>query len=737
MGSSDEVTHDPLDISSTEGDTIIESEKKNTVKDPSVVKGKRSSKLSLTNQRLKRGGSTTVKLRIVRKTKVRKDILNVDQSRSAYFLKVNGAGLFEKETYNSQYLSQSKYDLLISAFRMLEKYQYLLAEKADIKRIGHSNDEEKKEYESALNRNEVEKDKLVLTNTLQFPPQKTKVHVFFESHKHYLNGYRKKETKKGSRLFRLKTLPKKKYYPTSVLTELEQSSFKGECFSLEESFDAIYELYKKYSKTNSTIDVSKKKQFSTFVAKKIPTVSNEMARMFHEALVFESKVVGVGRENDINVSDGKRFEESLKEGNTHHVDIINPVTKRSPITMCEVTPVEKRLDQKSAKGTLISNKTKSSNLPVDHSPTEGTLILKSSEGPLIRNETQSPITICEVTPAEKTFDETSAEVTLIPNKGKSSSNTLHDDSPVEETLVDISDEGPIVVNDTFSPIIMCEGTPAEKTFDEKSSELAFILNNTKSSTSPCDDSSAEETHSEKSGKETLILNATKSPISMCKVMPPAEKAFVEKVVERPVTMKKTTTSSISGEQHGVEKECTVCTTSQGVVNSAISVEGDLSCDNKNTKDSLVQNSKEVMAGDAGFSHNVDQEPSILHYDRTTVLSAMIFGGVQLYKTTDYKFHYVGLVLSHSRFIEVQEVSSLFNRQHVTDAIFYMLNRCPHPPQHICFQRDGVWMNEYRYDLNTLESLDAYVIEGDNDYMYRPLKFGSKVRVIFDHIYRNN
>ena len=128
--------------------------------------------------------------------------------------------------------------------------------------------------------------------------------------------------------------------------------------------------------------------------------------------------------------------------------------------------------------------------------------------------------------------------------------------------------------------------------------------------------------------------------------------LVEKAAERLATRKKTSTS-ISGEQHGVEKESTVCTTSQGVVNSAISVEGDLSRDNKNTKDSLVQNSKEVMAGDEVFSHHVDQEPSIMHYDRTTVLSAMVFGGVQLYKTTDYKFHYVGVVLSHSRFIEVQ------------------------------------------------------------------------------------
>ena len=99
MGSSDEVTHDPLDISSTEEYTIIESEEKNPVKDPSFVKGRRSTKLSLTNQRLKRGGSTTVKTKIVSKTKVRKDILNVVRSRSTYFLKVNHAGLFERERH--------------------------------------------------------------------------------------------------------------------------------------------------------------------------------------------------------------------------------------------------------------------------------------------------------------------------------------------------------------------------------------------------------------------------------------------------------------------------------------------------------------------------------------------------------------------------------------------------------------------------------------------------------------
>ena len=99
MGSSDEAKHDPLDSSSTEGDTIIESQKKNPVKHPSFVKGRRSIKLSLTNQRLKRGGSTTVNTKIVSKTKVMKDILNVVRSKSTYFLKVNNAGLFERERH--------------------------------------------------------------------------------------------------------------------------------------------------------------------------------------------------------------------------------------------------------------------------------------------------------------------------------------------------------------------------------------------------------------------------------------------------------------------------------------------------------------------------------------------------------------------------------------------------------------------------------------------------------------
>ena len=138
-------------------------------------------------------------------------------------------------------MSQSKYDFLISAFRKLEKYQLLLAENADIKRTGYSNEEEKKNYENALDVIEVEREKLVLMNILQCPPQKMNVHEFFDSHKYYLNGYRKKETEKGSNLFRLKSLPKKKYYSTSVLTELESSCFKGQCFSLEASFDAINE----------------------------------------------------------------------------------------------------------------------------------------------------------------------------------------------------------------------------------------------------------------------------------------------------------------------------------------------------------------------------------------------------------------------------------------------------------------------------------------------------------------
>ena len=173
---------------------------------------------------------------------------------------------------------------------MLEKYQYLLAENADIKRIGYLNDEEKKNYESALDVIEVEKEKLVLTNILQFPPQKMKVYEFFDSHKHYLNEYRKKETEKGSRLFRLKSLPEKKYYSTSVLTELKPSCFKGLCFSPEESFDAINEVYMKYSKSNSTADVMKKNQFATFVEKTIPTVSNDMAKWYHESLFLRVRL---------------------------------------------------------------------------------------------------------------------------------------------------------------------------------------------------------------------------------------------------------------------------------------------------------------------------------------------------------------------------------------------------------------------------------------------------------------
>ena len=59
-----------------------------------------------------------------------------------------------------------------------------------------------------------------------------------------------------------------------------------------------------------------------------------------------------------------------------------------------------------------------------------------------------------------------------------------------------------------------------------------------------------------------------------------------------------------------------------------------------------------MVGDAVLPHNVDQEGSIMHYDRTTVLSAMVFGGVQLYEISENKFHYIGLVLSDSNFIDV-------------------------------------------------------------------------------------
>ena len=181
---------------------------------------------------------------------------------------------------------------------------------------------------------------------------------------------------------------------------------------------------------------------------------------------------------------------------------------------------------------------------------------------------------------------------------------------------------------------MCEVTPAEETFDEKSAEGTLIPNKSKSSITPHDDTPAEETFIDKAAEGTLILNETKSPISMCQVTL-AEETFIEKAAERSVIRKKTS-SSVSGEKQGVGKESTVFTTSQGVVNSAISEEGDLSSDKKNTKDSVDQNSNQLMVGNAVLPHNVDQEGSIMHYDRTTVLSAMVFGGVQLYETNDYK-----------------------------------------------------------------------------------------------------
>ena len=80
----------------------------------------------------------------------------------------------------------------------------------------------------------------------------------------------------------------------------------------------------KYSKSNSTADVMKKNQFATFVEKTIPTVSNDMAKWYHESLVFESKVVAEERVNENNLSRGKIVEESLKEVNSLPVYNINP-----------------------------------------------------------------------------------------------------------------------------------------------------------------------------------------------------------------------------------------------------------------------------------------------------------------------------------------------------------------------------------------------------------------------------
>ena len=70
--------------------------------------------------------------------------------------------------------------------------------------------------------------------------------------------------------------------------------------------------------------MTKKNKFATFVAKTIPTVSNDMAKWYHESLVFESKVVTEEEVNENNLSRGKIVEESLKEVNSLPVYNINP-----------------------------------------------------------------------------------------------------------------------------------------------------------------------------------------------------------------------------------------------------------------------------------------------------------------------------------------------------------------------------------------------------------------------------
>ena len=160
--------------------------------------------------------------------------------------------------------------------------------------------------------------------------------------------------------------------------------------------------------------MTKKNKFATFVAKTIPTVSNDMAKWYHESLVFESNVVAEGRVKR------KTVEVSLKEGNTLPVDNINPVmstansgdtnpgivaidrrdggkfvTTESSSIICNNTPVKETFDEKAAEGTLIPNKTKSSIsiTPRDHTPAEETFIDKAAGGTLILNKNKPSITM--------------------------------------------------------------------------------------------------------------------------------------------------------------------------------------------------------------------------------------------------------------------------------------------------------------------------------------------------------
>ena len=189
--------------------------------------------------------------------------------------------------------------------------------------------------------------------------------------------------------------------------------------------------------------MTKKNKFATFVAKTIPTVSNDMAKWYHESLVFESNVVAEGRVKR------KTVEVSLKEGNTLPVDNINPVmsTANSGDTNPGIVAIDRR-----------------------------------DGGKFVTTESSS--IICNNTPVKETFDEKAAEGTLIPNKTKSSiSITPRDHTPAEETFIDKAAGGTLILNKTKSSLTMCEGTPAEETFDEKAAERSFIRKKTSSNIS--------------------------------------------------------------------------------------------------------------------------------------------------------------------------------------------------------------------------------------------------------------
>ena len=244
-----------------------------------------------------------------------------DHRLKKYMNGLNGLELEKKHRHNSIYMPDEFFNFMVDSFVKLHMFQIFSQRESTSKLFTVKESGNKLVYDGK----EFGFEDLFINDITADVKKSVEVPDFFKKHDNWLRSYRvyfPGSELKNPILWKFEHPNKNE--EVSVLDNLKEERKKGICCSLSQSFFFIKDLYEN-NKEVKDLNHNKAK-FASAIAKKLPTVTNDMAKIFYDTVVYEEL-------SKINVAKNKTESKCNSEGD--------------PVSSVDVSRNEKRKKKES------------------------------------------------------------------------------------------------------------------------------------------------------------------------------------------------------------------------------------------------------------------------------------------------------------------------------------------------------------------------------------------------------